>query len=349
MKQVAILGNGQLGGMMKEAGMALGIPVTLLDIEGDTMPSPGHIVTAEREHWIPNDFTKALVQHPNWLNAKAMEILPDRRTQKQLLDQLGVPTAPWTIPDPSQGAQALIDKLGSLVFVKSARGGYDGRGQARLRSGADVLPDWAGEAIAEQGIAFQQEVSLVSARGRDGQVVHYRLTRNHHHEGILQFSISLGDTSPDLQQQAETHMRKVLEALDYVGVMAIEYFDAGGKLLVNEIAPRVHNSGHWTQAGASVSQFEMHLRAVCGLPLVSPVQEGHAAMINLIGVAFDPSWLAHPAAEVHWYAKDLRPGRKMGHINLRANDKATLAQWLQNFPLPEHYSEGRAWTQQQLA
>lgn len=346
--KAAVLGNGQLGAMLKAAGLRIGVDIDMLDIEHGTVPGDMPVST-EREHWPVNDFTTALQQHPQWLNAAAYAALVDRRDQKTMLDQLQVPTAPWCDPT-GMSQDALHARLGADVFLKSARGGYDGRGQARLKHGtAADLPEWQSAAIAESGIPFTTEVSLVAARGRDGSIVSYRLTENRHKDGILAVSLSQEGRFADLQASAEQYMARIMQHLDYVGVMAIEFFVADGKLLVNEIAPRVHNSGHWTQAGASISQFELHVRAICGFPLPQSVQTGCSAMVNLIGVGYDTSWLEQGAAQLHWYGKELRPGRKMGHLNFNHAEPGQLAEWLGALKLPAFYDEPLAWALSQLS
>jgi 5-(carboxyamino)imidazole ribonucleotide synthase len=346
---VAVLGNGQLGAMLKLAGNAIGVDVALLDIDGDQLPAPDQIVTAEREHWPVNPLTHALQQHPGWLNAPAFAHLPDRRRQKELLDRLGLPTSPWCIPSATSTQAELHAQLGPDVFLKSASGGYDGRGQLRLKHEHSVaLPDWASAAIAEQAIGFSTEVSLVGARAADGSTMFYRLTENRHQDGVLMVSISIEQRFAHLQRCAEDLLARLMTELDYVGVMAVELFVKDDQLLINEIAPRVHNSGHWTQAGASVSQFEMHIRAVCGLPLVQPVQSPCALMVNLLGVERDLRWMEQPAAQFHWYGKSWRAGRKMGHINFDASDCAQLGEWLARLPLPDNYQGSVAWAQAAL-
>ena len=170
---------------------------------------------------------------------------------------------------------------------------------------------------------FDREVSLLSVRGRDGSTAFYPLVENYHREGILRRSIAPAPaTPPTLQARAEEYGRRVLEALDYVGVLAIEFFQQGDTLLANEMAPRVHNSGHWTIEGAETSQFENHLRAVLGLPLGATTPRGHSVMLNLIGTIPDrAATLAVPNAHVHLYAKEPRPGRKLGHITMRGDDE----------------------------
>lgn len=348
--KVSVLGNGQLGAMLQQAGLRIGIDVQLHDIDTGTLPAADTIITAEREHWPESAFTNALQAMPGWLNAATFHHMAERVRQKTFITNLGLPTAPWRIFTRAMGQAGVHAELGPDVFLKCTQGGYDGRGQLRLKQGtAADLPDWADNALAEQAIAFDTEVSIIGARGRDGSKVFYRLTENKHQDGVLAFSISRPDAFQALQAPAEAMLTKVMDALDYVGVMAIECFVVGDQLLINEIAPRVHNSGHWTQAGASISQFELHLRAVCGLPLPKPVQQGSAMMANLLGVEYDTAWLQHSAAQLHWYGKSFRPGRKMGHINFAAPDVAQLATWLSEVTLPAELDSSRAWAMARLS
>jgi 5-(carboxyamino)imidazole ribonucleotide synthase len=352
--KVAVLGTGQLGAMLQQAGQRIGIDVRLLEVDGkmspDALPQEGIAITAEREHWPVNSFTQALQRHPGWLNGAALAVLSNRIRQKSLLDQLGLPTAPWCIPHPGMSQAALHQQLGPDIFLKRATGGYDGRGQQRLRAGCDsAVAAWADDAIAEQAICFDAEVSIIGARGRDGRIVCYRLTENRHDNGVLTISVSREGRFDRWQRSAQQMLHLVMQHLDYVGVMAIECFLVGDALLVNEIAPRVHNSGHWTQAGASISQFELHLRAVCGLPLPQPQQTGCSMMINLLGLPYDVAWLGHGASQLHWYGKSLQPGRKMGHINVCHADAAALADSLAALALPETCRAARDWALARLA
>ena len=189
---------------------------------------------------------------------------------------------------------------------------------------AELPADAYGECIVEQGINFSGEVSLVGARGHDGRSVFYPLTHNLHEDGILRTSVALPQPNPALQQQAEQMLAAILNELNYVGVMAMECFIVGDRLLINELAPRVHNSGHWTQNGASISQFELHLRAILGLPLPQPVVSTPSVMVNLIGTAVNEQWLSLPLVHLHWYEKEVRPGRKVGHLNLNDPSAADL-------------------------
>ncbi len=342
--KVAVLGNGQLGAMLQQAGQRIGIEVSLLNPDADQLPSDDVPITVEREHWPHNPFTTALEQHPAWLNSRALAVLANRLSQKRMLDELCIATAPWCELRLDMSQADLHQRLGPDIFLKRTSGGYDGRGQMRLRDGTpSQFAEWADKAIAEQAIAFDTEVSIIGARGRDGQCVFYRLTENRHHHGVLELSLSCPQHFAHLQAQAEQMLRKVMESFDYVGVMAIECFVLGDKLLVNEIAPRVHNSGHWTQAGASISQFELHLRAVCNLPLPQPEQFGFTIMFNLLGQHYNPAWLEHGAAQLHWYGKSWREGRKMGHLNLHHHDPRKLAEWLQTLAIAPELNESRDW------
>ncbi len=347
---VAVLGRGQLGWMLGRVADRLGVELQLLDPANPALPADNTQVTVESEHWPDNEGVRALQRHPGWRNARTLSLLPDRRRQKELLDSLQLPTAPWCIPGQNDDLDSLRARLGEHFLLKSARGGYDGRGQHRVAPGSsDPLPDWKDNAIAEAMIPFETEVSLVGARASDGHCVFYRLTENRHRSGILTVSLSQPDRFAHWQSRAEAMLGKIMDHLDYVGVMAMECFVQGEQLLINELAPRVHNSGHWTQAGASICQFELHLRALVDLPLPAPVQSGVTAMVNLIGLDWQAQWLAVPGARLYWYGKELQPGRKMGHINLHHTDPQQVAEWLDALALPEDYRESLAWARERLA
>ncbi|MGP2714689.1 5-(carboxyamino)imidazole ribonucleotide synthase [Serratia marcescens] len=355
MKPVCVLGNGQLGRMLRQAGEPLGIAVypVGIDAEPEAVPYQNSVITAEIERWPETALTRELATHSAFVNRDIFPRLADRLTQKQLLDQLGLATAPWQLLASAAEWPQVFAALGELAIVKRRVGGYDGRGQWRLRPGqeAELPADAYGECIVEQGINFSGEVSLVGARGHDGRSVFYPLTHNLHEDGILRTSVALPQPSPALQQQAEQMLAAILNELNYVGVMAMECFIVGDRLLVNELAPRVHNSGHWTQNGASISQFELHLRAILGLPLPQPVVSTPSVMVNLIGTAVNEQWLSLPLVHLHWYEKEVRPGRKVGHLNLNDPSAAVLRQALQALAplLPGEYQSGLAWAQQKLA
>ncbi|MDI9769120.1 5-(carboxyamino)imidazole ribonucleotide synthase [Pantoea dispersa] len=349
MKPVCVLGNGQLGRMLRQAGEPLGIAVYPigLDAEPSALPIAQSVITAEIERWPETALTRELANHPAFVNRDIFPRLADRLTQKQLLDQLNLATAPWQLLAEKSEWPAVFSTLGELAIVKRRTGGYDGRGQWRLRADETAtLPDECyGECIVEQGINFSGEVSLVGARGHDGRTVFYPLTHNLHQDGILRTSVAFPQADAAQQQQAEAMLSAIMHELKYVGVMAMECFVTPQGLLINELAPRVHNSGHWTQNGASISQFELHLRAVLGLPLPQPVMFAPSVMVNLIGTDLNTDWLQQPLVHLHWYDKEVRAGRKVGHLNLTDSDPARLTAALNALVplLPDAYASGIAW------
>ena len=354
MKPVCVLGNGQLGRMLRQAGEPLGIAVfpVGLDAEPEAVPYQQSVITAEIERWPETALTRELATHNAFVNREIFPRLADRLTQKQLLDQLGLATAPWQLLADAAEWPQVFSEIGELAIVKRRVGGYDGRGQWRLRSGEEnTLPqDCYGECIVEQGINFSGEVSLVGARGHDGKTVFYPLTHNLHQDGILRTSVALPQPDAALQQQAERMLSAILNELNYVGVMAMECFVVSEGLLINELAPRVHNSGHWTQNGASYSQFEMHLRAILGLPLPQPVVSTPSVMVNLIGTEVSEAWLSLPLVNLHWYEKEVRPGRKVGHLNLNDASASLLKDTLNALVpmLPSEYASGIEWAVEKL-
>lgn len=354
MKPVCVLGNGQLGRMLRQAGEPLGIAVypVGLDAEPEAVPYQQSVITAEIERWPETALTRELATHNAFVNRDIFPRLADRLTQKQLLDQLGLATAPWQLLADAAEWPQVFSQLGELAIVKRRVGGYDGRGQWRLRSGEEhTLPqDCYGECIVEQGINFSGEVSLVGARGHDGKTVFYPLTHNLHQDGILRTSVALPQPDAALQQQAESMLSAIMNELNYVGVMAMECFVVSEGLLINELAPRVHNSGHWTQNGASYSQFEMHLRAILSLPLPKPVVSTPSVMVNLIGTDVSEEWLSLPLVNLHWYEKEVRPGRKVGHLNLNDASASLLKANLNALVpmLPEEYASGIEWAVEKI-
>ncbi|RYY03656.1 MAG: 5-(carboxyamino)imidazole ribonucleotide synthase [Gammaproteobacteria bacterium] len=349
-KPIWVLGAGQLGAMLKHAGMPLALDVRPVDINESSAPllQADDLVTAEREQWPETLVTHTLAQHANFVNKPIFSRLADRKTQKELIDSLGLSTAPWRNVIGDINASELRNQLGERVLLKRRTGGYDGKGQYWLRAVDDEVPsDWQGHAIAEKAIPFDEEVSVVGVRNRAGQCVFYPLTLNLHLNGILYASVAPLPRLQHLQNQAETMLGKLLNELDYVGVMAMECFRVGDQLMINELAPRVHNSGHWTQAGASISQFEYHLRAVADMAIPKAQILGHNVMINLIGTQRNPNWLNLPVAQTYWYGKDVLAGRKVGHINLVSKDVQDIRGTLQQlkYLLPEqYYKEAIEWS-----
>ncbi|KAA8998913.1 5-(carboxyamino)imidazole ribonucleotide synthase [Affinibrenneria salicis] len=354
MKPVCVLGDGQLGRMLRQAGEPLGIAVypVGLNAEPEAVPFQNSVITAEIERWPETALTRQLAGHAGFVNRDIFPLLADRLTQKQLLDDLGLATAPWQLLSDRLEWPQIFAALGDLAIVKRRTGGYDGRGQWRLHPGeqADLPSDCYGECIVEQGINFSGEVSLVGARSHQGQCVFYPLTHNLHQDGILRASVALPQPPAHLQRQAEQMLSAIMNALGYVGVMAMECFIVGDRLLINELAPRVHNSGHWTQNGASISQFELHLRAILDLPLPTPAVSEPSVMVNLIGTAVNIDWLTLSLVHLHWYEKEVRPGRKVGHLNLHHGRIDALNQTLSDLTplLPDDYRAGLHWAARQL-
>jgi 5-(carboxyamino)imidazole ribonucleotide synthase len=354
--KVLVLGAGQLARMMSLAGTPLNLKVSAYDVNSDTIVDPvtqqqlgtglaqaianADVITSEFEH-IPYPVQELCQQSGKFLpNSTAIKAGGDRRQEKQLLDKAGVSNAAYKIVVTEQDFYQAIEKLGLPLVLKSALAGYDGKGQWRLKTQADAPAVWADieqfmagadhtlpqAIVAEQFVRFDREVSLVGARNQAGEMVVYPLTENHHVAGVLAVSLALPGQQ-ELQQQAKQMFEAVASALDYVGVLALEFFQVGDQLLVNEIAPRVHNSGHWTQQGADTCQFENHLRAVCGLPLGSTALVRPTLMVNILGEDHvSPAVLSLPSCHLHWYGKGKRPGRKMGHINLSATSTSELLQ-----------------------
>ncbi len=352
--QVCVLGDGQLGRMLRQAGEPLGISVWPIgpDARAETIPWRQSVITAEIERWPETALTRELVTHSAFVNRDVFPIIADRLTQKRLFERLNLPTAPWLPLNSGDNWPQIFSQLGEQVVVKRRTGGYDGRGQWRLQfSGASLLPhDCYGASIVEKAICFSGEASLIGARGRGGELIFYPLTLNLHQDGILRASVAHPFPDATLQRQAQELLGRLLTELDYVGVMAMECFITPDGLLINELAPRVHNSGHWTQNGASLSQFELHLRAILDLPLPTPIVDAPTAMINLIGTPKEAAWLRLGRVHLHWYDKEVRPGRKVGHLNIHPGDANSLSATLSALAplLPEDYADTIAWARKEL-
>ncbi|MFV0509774.1 MAG: 5-(carboxyamino)imidazole ribonucleotide synthase [Shewanella algae] len=350
-KRVWVLGDGQLGAMLRHAGQPLAIDVRPVDImapSDEKLPlTDTDIITAEREQWPESPLSLQLSQHRHFINGPVFGRLADRYTQKSLLDQLKVATAPWELLDDNTQANDLYHKYGERVLLKRRTGGYDGKGQHWLKQAesTSIPADWRNQAIAEQAIPFDEEVSLVGVRSRSGECFFYPLALNLHQDGILMASIAPLARLQPLQAEAEAMLGSIMHELEYVGVMAMECFRVGDHLLVNELAPRVHNSGHWTQAGTHMDQFQLHLRALCDLPLMTPQVNFQCVMVNLIGIDKDNRWLSLANAELFWYDKEVRPGRKVGHLNLSVLDKNALADSIARLQqwMPAQYQAPLMW------
>jgi 5-(carboxyamino)imidazole ribonucleotide synthase len=261
----------------------------------------------------------------------ALEVAQDRWAEKSCFRDLGIGTAPFAAVDSVEDLARAVEQLGLPAVLKTRRLGYDGKGQFVLRRVEDVAAAWhaVGQApsILEGFVHFERELSLIAVRGRDGHTAFYPLVENHHQLGILRKTLAPAPRlSSALQSSAEGYATLILERLSYVGVLALELFQIGSSLVVNEIAPRVHNSGHYSIEGSRTSQFENHLRAILGLPLGDTSALSPSCMLNLVGTLPNSAdVLAVPDAHLHLYGKAPRPGRKVGHITVRAATDAELA------------------------
>lgn len=350
--RVGVLGAGQLGRMLGLAGRALGFELTFLDPNPDSpAAATGELIASDygdaqalerlaRSDVVTFEFENVPVSAVQALEARAqvfpssaaLEVAQDRLHEKTRFRSLGIDTPAFEAVSSWPELAAALERLGYPAVLKTRRLGYDGKGQAVLRSESDAQAAFeqlgAAPLILESFVKFERELSVIAVRSRSGEQAFYPLVENHHAAGILRKTIAPAPrVTVALQRAANQHIEKLLADLDYVGVLALELFEVDGKLLANEIAPRVHNSGHWTIEGARTSQFENQLRAILGLPLGATEALSPCAMLNLIGVAPDPARvLAVPDAHLHWYGKEPRPGRKVGHITVRAPDSATLEQ-----------------------
>jgi 5-(carboxyamino)imidazole ribonucleotide synthase len=349
---IGILGGGQLGRMLILAGAPLGLDFKVFDPSSEAVagrlapllcddindvPALGwfaknlDFVTYEWEN-VPVGSAKYLSERvPVFPPVRALEISSDRLKEKSFFRENGVPTPDFVAIETREELGLAVKELGLPCVLKTRKFGYDGKGQMVLKTPRDVERGWSelgGAAlILEKFVAFDRELSILAVRGKDGEKKFYPLVENHHEGGILRLSIAPAPNwSAEIQSDAEKFASKILDKLGYVGVLALELFQVGERLLANEIAPRVHNSGHWTIEGSHCSQFENHLRAVAGLPLGSTeMKTPHAAMVNLIG-GLPPlcDSLKIAGAHAHFYGKQPKPGRKVGHITLVASSAPEL-------------------------
>jgi 5-(carboxyamino)imidazole ribonucleotide synthase len=349
--RVGVLGGGQLARMLALAGYPMGLRFVFYDPAPDAPAGQvGEIRTAAYDdrralECFARDVDVATYEFENvpvaaartvglrvpiFPSPDALQTAQDRLAEKALFERLQIPTAPFARVDSERDLAAAVEQIGVPAVLKTRRLGYDGKGQWVLRAPGDAMAAWnalGGSAcILERFVAFDSEASVLAVRGHDGTTGFYPLVENRHRDGILRLSRAPASPRVEaLQSDAEATAARVLAAFDYVGVLAVEFFVDHGRLVANEIAPRVHNSGHWTIDGAEVSQFENHLRAGLGWPLGPTAPLGWSVMVNLIGVAPDPgALLAVPGAHLHLYGKTPRPGRKLGHLTLRAENPRTL-------------------------
>lgn len=355
MTTVGILGGGQLARMLALSGAPLGLRFRVLDtvadacagqfaplIVGDYRDEAALAEFASQVDVATFDFENVPAESAQWLservpvfpNPRALSIAQDRLAEKTLFRQLGIPVPGFAdVPDRA-ALDAAIASIGMPCILKTRRLGYDGKGQFRIKSPADVDAAWDALGtqaatvglILEAFVPFERELSVVAVRGRDGEFRTWPLTENWHVDGVLSASLAPARVDDALAGSAFAHARALAESLDYVGVFALELFCRDGVLLANELAPRVHNSGHWTIEGSETSQFQNHLRAVLGLPLGDTRMVGHACMLNWIGAMPDAAaMLREPGGHWHDYGKESRGGRKVGHATLRADSVGELA------------------------
>jgi 5-(carboxyamino)imidazole ribonucleotide synthase len=305
-------------------------PARLTDLAGRS-----DVVTYEFEN-VPVEAARAVERLvPVYPPPAALEASQDRLAEKELFSAVGLPVAAYAPVDPLPSLAEAVERLATPAVLKTRRLGYDGKGQAVIHDPRLAEDAWqsVGEVpcLLEELVPFDRELSIVAVRGRDGKTAAYPVVENRHRDGILRVTRAPAPgLDADLQEAAEAHARALMAELGYVGVLAIELFQTGTSLLANEMAPRVHNSGHWTIEGAETSQFENHLRAVCGLPLGVTDAIGVSAMVNLIGAMPDrTAVLGIPGAHLHDYGKEARPGRKLGHVTVRAADERTLEERLE--------------------
>ena len=358
MTTVGILGGGQLARMLALSGAPLGLRFLVLDtvadacagqfapmVVGDYTDEAALAEFASNVDVATFDFENVPAASARWLaervpvfpSPRALAIAQDRLAEKTLFRELGIPVPGFADIASRDALDAAVAELGTPCILKTRRLGYDGKGQFRIKSPAGVDAAWKALGpqadkvglILEAFVPFQRELSVVAVRGRDGEFGAWPLTENWHVDGVLSASLAPARVDAALQATALSHAQRLAEAMDYVGVFALELFCRDGELLANELAPRVHNSGHWTIEGSETSQFQNHLRAVLGLPLGSMRMLGHACMLNWIGAMPDAAPLLREAGG-HWhdYGKEPRSGRKVGHATLRADAPAELAESL---------------------
>ena len=341
---IGVLGGGQLARMMAQAGRPLGLNFMFL------CPNSDPSAAALGEHLrAPYDDEQALKRLAKWADvvtyefenvslsaleslqqqvslhpsSAALAVARDRLIEKNRFSPLGIPTARFASVETRAELTQVLQDIGLPAILKTRTQGYDGKGQALLREGTGLDAAWErlgkSPCIVESMVPFKREISVIAAREQNGEAVFYPISENHHRDGILRLSISRLDDP--LQTQANAMIKKIMEDLDYVGVMALELFQVDDQLFANEFAPRVHNSGHWTIEAAQTSQFENHLRAICGLPLGGTACERPAAMVNLVGRLPEEGKVRNvPGATPHFYGKEERPNRKVGHVTLTGRE-----------------------------
>lgn len=358
--KIGIVGGGQLARMLALAGYPLGLQFRVQDPAADAcagqvaallnaayddpaaldeLASWADAVTFDFENVPASAAARLAEQVPVFPSPAALAAAQDRLHEKTLFRELDIATAAFDAIDDLDQLRRAVAHIGLPAILKTRRLGYDGKGQCLLRHPRELESAYAmlsGVPLILEGfVPFQRELSLLALRSRNGQMAFYPLTENHHRDGILRLSLAPFDDH-GITRQAQAHATRLLQRLDYVGLLAIEFFLADGRLLANEMAPRVHNSGHWTIDGAETSQFENHLRAGLGWPLGATAACGYSASLNAIGELPErTAVLALAGAHYHDYGKSARPGRKLGHVTLRADDPARVSAGLKTLGWPQ--------------
>ncbi len=351
MKNIGLLGGGQLGRMLALAGYPLGLRFRTLDPSPET--PAGHLTDLYIGHYeneetlesfakglelVTYEFENVPITTSEYLEkttnvyppTKALEISQERLKEKRFFSELGIPTNKFYAIDSKEDIFKAAEETGFPAVLKTRRFGYDGKGQKVVDNPDEALEFYEAvknaPLIMESFVKFERELSIIGVRNVSGDTAFYPLVENDHRNGILFMTTApAGNVEEDLQKAAEAYAEKALNALNYVGVLAIEFFEDRGSLIANEMAPRVHNSGHWTIEGAETSQFENHLRAILDMPLGDTTAVGHSAMINLIGEIPDvKKILQMQDVHLHLYDKEARPSRKLGHVTVWMQDKQSV-------------------------
>jgi 5-(carboxyamino)imidazole ribonucleotide synthase len=363
MKKIGVLGAGQLGRMLALAGYPLELDFHFYDTSGSPSVGLGDItidteakldnpalakflsdvdlVTYEFEH-LPLPLTQYIESKTTlYPPSKSIEICQNRAEEKALFTKLGIPTPKYHIVDSAEDLQKAVQDLGCPVVAKTTREGYDGKGQFVIRSDEQCTEAWntigkgkngVNTLIVEAFVNFSRELSIIAVRSANDDMKVYPLAENDHHEGILRYSTAPADkVSDDISSQATQYIKELMHELGHVGILTLELFETDSGLMANEMAPRVHNSGHWSIEGARCSQFENHLRAISGLPLGCTEAQQATCMINIISEKGDiESLMSLPYAHVHLYGKEERQGRKLGHVTVQADNREELAWRVKN-------------------
>lgn len=348
MKKIGVLGAGQLGRMLALAGYPLGLEFYFYDTSGKPSVGLGDItidtdskldnpaltrflqqvdlVTYEFEH-LPLELTRYIETHSTlYPSSESLRVCQDRTEEKSLFKKLGIPTADYRVVCSANELTSAVNELGCPVVAKSATEGYDGKGQFVIRDVEQCELAWNSighdTLMVEAFVNFSRELSIIATRSPNDKMAVYPLAENTHHEGILRYSTAPAPRlNADIEQQARMYIKELMHELKHVGTLTVELFETENGLLVNEMAPRVHNSGHWSIEGSPCSQFENHLRAICNLPLGDTAARQATCMINIIGQHGDiKGIMALPYAHIHLYGKEERAGRKLGHITVQADN-----------------------------